>query len=198
MSVTPLPSGRFSARLPRSTGGRSETFDTEAEAHDWLAAMREALAAMRQPNGTLRSWGETVLERRQTAGLASARGDASRWAHILDGDLADMALAAIKPRHVADFARDLAAREARRPAPGGGHRPTGKTISRQTQVHVLNLLRVVLAEVSNTFGERHNYLVHHPDLTPIQPRDELTGALTRVVDRSLVDLTEHVFCVGKV
>lgn len=36
-------------------------------------------------------------------------------------------------------------------------------------------LRVVLAEVSNTFGERHNYLVHHPDLAPIQPRDELTA-----------------------
>jgi uncharacterized protein len=34
-------------------------------------------------------------------------------------------------------------------------------------------LRVVLAEVNNTFGEHHNYLVHHPDLRPIQPGDEL-------------------------
>ena len=34
-------------------------------------------------------------------------------------------------------------------------------------------LRVVLAEVSNTFGERHNYLVHHPDQRPIVPGDEL-------------------------
>lgn len=34
-------------------------------------------------------------------------------------------------------------------------------------------LRVVLAEVNNTFGEHHNYLVHHPDLRPIVSGDEL-------------------------
>lgn len=38
--------------------------------------------------------------------------------------------------------------------------------------HARNL-RVVLAEVNNTFGERHNYLVHHPDLRPIAAGDEL-------------------------
>jgi len=32
---------------------------------------------------------------------------------------------------------------------------------------------VVLAEVSTTFGERHNYLVHPPDLRPIVSGDEL-------------------------
>ena len=37
-------------------------------------------------------------------------------------------------------------------------------------------LRVVLAEVSNTFGERHNYLVHHPDLRPIVAGDELRAS----------------------
>ena len=34
-------------------------------------------------------------------------------------------------------------------------------------------LRAVLAEVNNTFGERHNYLVRHPDLRPIEPGDEM-------------------------
>lgn len=34
-------------------------------------------------------------------------------------------------------------------------------------------VRVVLAEVNNTFGERHNYLVHHADLRPIASGDEL-------------------------
>lgn len=34
-------------------------------------------------------------------------------------------------------------------------------------------LRVVLAEVSNTFGEHHNYLVRHPDVRPIEAGDEL-------------------------
>jgi DUF1365 family protein len=37
-------------------------------------------------------------------------------------------------------------------------------------------LRAVLAEVSNTFGERHNYLVHHPDLRPIEPGDDLRAS----------------------
>jgi uncharacterized protein len=35
------------------------------------------------------------------------------------------------------------------------------------------VLRAVLAEVSNTFGERHNYLVHHADLRPIEAGDRL-------------------------
>lgn len=36
-------------------------------------------------------------------------------------------------------------------------------------------LRAVLAEVSNTFGERHHYLCHHPDGRPIDRSDRLTG-----------------------
>ena len=35
------------------------------------------------------------------------------------------------------------------------------------------VLRLVLAEVNNTFGERHSYLVHHHDLSPIAPGDTL-------------------------
>ncbi len=34
-------------------------------------------------------------------------------------------------------------------------------------------LRVVLAEVNNTFGEHHSYLLAHPDGRPIQPNDTL-------------------------
>jgi DUF1365 family protein len=36
-------------------------------------------------------------------------------------------------------------------------------------------LRAVLGEVSNTFGERHNYLVHHANLAPIVSGDELVA-----------------------
>ena len=38
------------------------------------------------------------------------------------------------------------------------------------------VLRAVLAEVNNTFGERHNYLVHHPDLRAIAAGDELRAS----------------------
>ncbi|MGB7240932.1 MAG: DUF1365 domain-containing protein [Sulfitobacter sp.] len=34
-------------------------------------------------------------------------------------------------------------------------------------------LIAVIAEVSNTFGDRHNYLCHHHDLAPIMPEDRL-------------------------
>jgi len=36
-------------------------------------------------------------------------------------------------------------------------------------------LIVVLAEVSNTFGDRHSYLCHHADLRPIEATDRLTS-----------------------
>lgn len=36
-------------------------------------------------------------------------------------------------------------------------------------------LITVIAEVSNTFGDRHSYLCHHPDLRPITPSDTLTA-----------------------
>lgn len=37
-------------------------------------------------------------------------------------------------------------------------------------------LRVVIAEVSNTFGDRHSYLCHRDDLAPITPQDTLKAA----------------------
>ncbi len=37
------------------------------------------------------------------------------------------------------------------------------------------LLRVVIAEVSNTFGDRHSYLCHHDDLREITKADTITA-----------------------
>lgn len=36
-------------------------------------------------------------------------------------------------------------------------------------------LRVMIAEVTNTYGDRHSYLCHRPDLAPIGPQDRLTA-----------------------
>ena len=36
-------------------------------------------------------------------------------------------------------------------------------------------LLVVIAEVTNTFGDRHSYLCHHPDLAPIEAHHKLTA-----------------------
>ena len=34
----------------------------------------------------------------------------------------------------------------------------------------------MIAEVTNTYGDRHSYLCHHPDLRPIAPEDRLRAA----------------------
>lgn len=36
-------------------------------------------------------------------------------------------------------------------------------------------LIAVIAEVTNTYGDRHSYLCRHPDLRPIAPKDRLTA-----------------------
>lgn len=41
---------------------------------------------------------------------------------------------------------------------------------------VQEALIAVIAEVSNTYGDRHSYLCHHGDLRPILPNDHLTAA----------------------
>lgn len=38
-----------------------------------------------------------------------------------------------------------------------------------------DILRVVIAEVSNTFGDRHSYLVHHDDMREITKADTITA-----------------------
>ena len=37
------------------------------------------------------------------------------------------------------------------------------------------LLRVVIPEVTNTYGDRHSYLCHHPDLRPIEATDRISA-----------------------
>ena len=144
--VVPLPSGRYRARLPRSLAkGRQpgETFATETEAWEWLVSMTDELRTAQAEPGTLRAWGEVYLPRRQEQGLVSARSDPSRWKHVVEDEIADMALRAIQPPHIAAFARRLAKKNATRPGPGG-RVETGQRLSRQAQSHVLNLLRTAL------------------------------------------------------
>ena len=47
-------------------------------------------------------------------------------------------------------------------------------------------LRTVLCEVNNTFGERHNYLLAHPDQRPILPGDRLIIEMVMLRKKSFV------------
>lgn len=55
-------------------------------------------------------------------------------------------------------------------SPGYGFNPVSFWLARDAEG-----LRAVLAEVSNTFGERHFYLCRHPDNSPIARSDRIAG-----------------------
>ncbi len=56
------------------------------------------------------------------------------------------------------------------------------------------MLQAVIAEVTNTFGERHSYLCHHADLRPIKPADRLTARKAFYVSPFQPAGGEHTFC----
>lgn len=55
-------------------------------------------------------------------------------------------------------------------------------------------LRVVLAEVNNTFGETHRYLVFHPDIRPIEPGETLHARKVFHVSPFFPVQGEYRFC----
>lgn len=57
-------------------------------------------------------------------------------------------------------------------------------------------LRAVLAEVNNTFGQRYNYLVHHPDLRPIEAGERLPASKVFHVSPFCRVEGEYRFCFG--
>ena len=148
--VEQLPSGRWRARLPRALGGgdrqAGETFDTQAQALEWLRAALEELEGGRSDRGTLRAWGALWLERRERRGLSDVATDRGRWARLIDGsDLADLPLRALTPPRIAAWARWLAELPRLRQVLGGKWEPDPRSrLSRQTQVHARNLLRSAL------------------------------------------------------
>jgi len=97
--------------------------------------------------GTLRWWGAIWLRRRGARGLSSYADDLGRWRqHVEASDLAGWLVSAIKPGHVAEFARWLSTRKTLRQVIGGGRERTGPVLSRQTQQHVIKLLDLALSD----------------------------------------------------
>lgn len=149
-SVDQLPSKRWRARVRLDTGAQISlgTCDTEAEARALLAAgVRKLAARDAAPTGpkTLRAWGKTWLEGRETDGIRGIVQERSVWdRHVLAHPIADLPLREITRRQVLAWMDAVRATKAVVSARGGGHRETTRPVSRRVVLHALHLLRGAL------------------------------------------------------
>lgn len=110
------------------------------------------------PDGlTLRAWGVTWLDLRETDGAhRNARGDRSRWArYVADSKLADMLVRRIERKHVVAWLDGVVRLEPVRAVTTGRddarktkHTPRGGRLSAQTVRHALRLLSVALSDAA--------------------------------------------------
>ena len=129
------------------------TFDTEAEAHEFLDAYFLKRAEANAPlTGavTLKTIGQRFLDYRELRGLRGVDIDRNRWnAHIASAPFADWPLVEITARDVRNWRDDLAKKKATKVVPGGTklepkRAPTKRTLSRSARKSTLNLLRSAL------------------------------------------------------
>lgn len=145
--------GRFRVRVKLNKGTRkSITMDTREEAERALDAMlSEKESHSENPDSmTLAAWGAKWLNNRAESGnhraIASER---STWKiHIATAPFIDWPLSRITRKDVKAWVATLAKKKALRPAAWkkGGATRTTRTLSRQSQIHSLGLLRKCLAD----------------------------------------------------
>jgi integrase len=132
-SVEQMASGRWRVRMRLTGVGRKtiDTFNTHGEAEAYRGTMTSILEQDEQDDGiTLLQLGESVLTKRELSGLISDAGtDWSRWNnHVKPDPIAQISVRSVRDTHVEDWLERLLA----------------KRLSRQTRLHCLNLLRVVM------------------------------------------------------
>ncbi len=139
---------RFRARIrnPDKTKTTLGVFDTEQEAQSVLDGFCEAAARNLVVAGapTLRSFGKTFLEERETLEKCKGiRSDKSRWENwILASEFADLPLDEITDKAVRDWIKWMLTQPIKRRRGGAGKRP--RCVSPTTVDHCLDLLRVAL------------------------------------------------------
>jgi len=142
-------------RLTLADGSRknSRTYATREEAQRFLdAALAELAEHDAAPTGalTLLTWGDKWLERRETSGVHRAiASERSTWKHhVSTAPFASWPLSDITRRDVKEWVEALSRKKALAPAAwkAGTPKRTNRTVSRQTVVHALNLLRKCLAD----------------------------------------------------
>jgi integrase len=132
-SVEQLESGRWRVRMTLAGVGRKtiDTFDTREEAEAQRAIMADILQKEELFKGkTILDFGKEVLTQRELAGHISDPGsDWSRWKHHFATDeIAARPLRSVRDIHVEDWLERLSI----------------KGLSRQTRIHCLNLMRIIM------------------------------------------------------
>jgi len=132
-SVECTPQGRWRIRMRvgRNPKKTIDTFDTREEAIAYRATMAELLKSQEPyPGVTLAEFGEEVLTWRElSCHLSNPDNDWSRWKnHIKSDPIAKMPVKTVRDIHVEDWLDRLNA----------------KGLSRQTRLHCLNLLRIIM------------------------------------------------------
>jgi integrase len=132
-SVEQTLSGRWRVRMSLAGVGRKtiDTFDTREEADAQCAVMADILKREQPYAGkTVLAFGHDVLTQREVGGHISDPGsDWSRWNnHIKTDEIANRPIKSVRDIHVEDWLDRL----------------NTKGISRQTRLHCLNLMRVIM------------------------------------------------------
>jgi integrase len=132
-SVEQIASGRWRVRMRLAGVGRKtiDTFETREQADAYRTAMVGILEC-EEPNDQVRlcDFGDRVLSKRELLGTISDPGtDWSRWNnHVKPDPIAAMSIRSVRDTHVEDWLERL----------------LNKRLARQTRLHCLNLLRVVM------------------------------------------------------
>jgi integrase len=145
--------GKWAARLPHAYGRKMIGYsDEEVDAHALLDAAIEALAKkdLQKPaTNTLGTYGEAWLIRRRQ--MRSISTQTALWyKHIAPSSIAQIALPDLTRRHVRDWLAALATKRTH---------DNKRTLSRQTRIHLLNLVRGCLADALDDELVRTNIAV---------------------------------------
>lgn len=147
---------RWRVRMTLDNGRRVSLgcHDTEEEAEAVLAEARRRVTEADLLTGavTVAAFGRRVLEARELDGVRGMRSEWSTYRrHVVASELGPLPLAAVTRRDVERWVRALLRRPGMRGRrQGSGHVlvPTGRTLSRQSVIHALRILRAILEEAA--------------------------------------------------
>jgi len=153
--------GRWTVRIRNRYIG---TYDTEAQAEKARAAAVRITTERAKAPMTLARFGKKWLDQREIDGVAGIKQERSNWAvHIAGHLIATLPLRSVRPKHLANFASELATKPATRAVRRKEdrewvvtHTETGEQLSRATATRILKLVYLAFEGARIAGHIRHN------------------------------------------